>query len=87
LHLRKLTGFAATKKQGHRILVDTPLAKVILRIEDEIDSHAWYQTISKAIEQHKIWASKSNQCLNQRTFSKLQKEENTDRDKSFRQGK
>ena len=44
-----------TKKQGHRILVETPLAKVILRIEDEIDSHAWYQTISKAIEQHKTW--------------------------------
>ena len=44
-----------TKKQGHRILVDSPLAKVILRIEDEIDSHAWYQTVSKAIEQHKLW--------------------------------
>jgi len=45
-----------TKKQGHRILVDTSLAKVILKIDDEIDSHAWYQTINKAIENHKEWA-------------------------------
>jgi len=33
--------------------VETPQEKLILRIEDEIDSHAWYQTINKAIEQHK----------------------------------
>ena len=32
------------------------MAKVILKIDDEIDSHAWYQTINKAIENHKEWA-------------------------------
>jgi len=44
-----------TKKQGHRIIVDTNLAKVILKIDDEIDSHAWYQTCCKAVEETKAW--------------------------------
>jgi len=35
--------------------VNTTLAKVILKIDDEIDSHAWYQTCYKAVEQTKAW--------------------------------
>ena len=34
---------ARTRKQDHRIQVETPTIKLLLKFDNELDSHAWYQ--------------------------------------------
>ena len=34
---------ARTRKQDHRIQVETPGIKLLLKFDNELDSHAWYQ--------------------------------------------
>jgi len=50
--------------------VNTTLAKVILKIDDEIDSHAWYQTCSKAVEQSKAWLQNNRPLIQSSDLTK-----------------
>lgn len=36
---------ARTRKQDHRIQVETPGIRLLLKFDNELDSHAWYQVL------------------------------------------
>jgi len=44
-----------SSKQGHRIQLETPSIKLLLKFDNEIDSHTWYQTLVKSITEYKQW--------------------------------
>ena len=46
---------ARSKKQGHRIQVDGSKIKLLLKFDNELDSHAWFQSLTKTVNDYKSW--------------------------------
>merc|ERR1711971_436531 len=44
-----------TKKQGHRIQIESGQSSLVLKLEDEIDAHAWFQSLQKGVQTSKAW--------------------------------
>merc|ERR1711997_1241574 len=44
-----------TKKQGHRIQIESRQTSLVLKLDDEIDAHAWFQSLQKGVQTHKAW--------------------------------
>ena len=44
-----------TKKQGHRIQIESGQTSLVLKLEDEIDAHAWFQSLQKGVQTYKAW--------------------------------
>ena len=44
-----------TKKQGHRIQIESGQTSLVLKLEDEIDAHAWFQSLQKGVQTYKSW--------------------------------
>ena len=44
-----------TRKQGHRIQIESRLTSLLLKLEDEIDAHAWFQSLQKGVQAYKAW--------------------------------
>ena len=42
-----------TKKQGHRIQIESGQSSLVLKLEDEIDAHAWFQSLQKGVQASK----------------------------------
>ena len=43
------------KKQGHRIQIESGQKSLVLRLDDEIDAHAWFQSLQKGVQAYKAW--------------------------------
>ena len=43
------------KKQGHRIQIESGQKSLVLRLDDEIDAHAWFQSLQKGVQSYKAW--------------------------------
>ena len=56
-----------TRKQGHRIQIETGRASVLLRLDNEIDAHSWYQALHRAVQQHRAQLSPSNSSISSPT--------------------
>ena len=46
-----------TKKQGHRIQIESRQTSLVLKLDDEIDAHAWFQSLQKGVQ-----SAQSNQA-------------------------
>ena len=46
---------ARSKKQGHRIQVDGTNIKLLLKFDNELDSHAWFQALTRTVSDYKSW--------------------------------
>ena len=44
-----------TKKQGHRIQIESGQTSLVLKVCDEIDAHAWFQSLQKGVQTSKAW--------------------------------
>ena len=44
-----------SKKQGHRIQVETPSLKLLLKFDKEEDSFVWYETLVTTVSEYKSW--------------------------------
>ena len=44
-----------TRKQGHRIQLETSQTCLLLKLDNEIDAHSWYQSLQKTVQAHKTW--------------------------------
>ena len=46
-----------TKKQGHRIQIESRQTSLVLKLDDEIDAHSWFQSLQKGVQ-----SAQSNQA-------------------------
>ena len=44
-----------SKKQGHRIQLDSPANKFLLKLDTEIEAHEWFQCLSKTATNYQSW--------------------------------
>ena len=52
-----------TKKQGHRIQIESGQSSLVLKLEDEIDAHAWFQSLQKGVQASKVWLLNNPELL------------------------
>ena len=48
-----------TKKQGHRIQIESGQTSLVLKVDDEIDAHAWFQSLQKGVQTTKALSCQS----------------------------
>ena len=44
-----------SKKQGHRIQLEAESISLLLKIDNELDAHTWYQCLAKTSSEYKSW--------------------------------
>ena len=44
-----------SKKQGHRIQLEAESISLLLKIDNELDAHTWYQCLTKTATEYRGW--------------------------------